>query len=147
MEEHHQAAIRVLKYIKSALANGLFFPSSSDLKLSGFADLDWGSCLDTRRSIAGFYFFIGTTLISWKCKKQPTVARSSSEAEYRALAAASCEAQWLSFLLKDLQVVNLEAIPIFCDNISAIHIATNPVFQERTKHIEMDCHTMHEKMV
>ena len=74
------------------------------------------------------------------------MARSSSEAEYRALAAASCEAQWLSFLLKDLMVDVSQPFPIFCDNLSAMHIATNLVFHERTKHIEMDCHTVRDRI-
>ena len=123
MVEHFTVAMKVLKYVKPAPAKGFFFPAVLDLKLSGFVDVDWGSYLDTRRSIIGFFFFLGQALISWKCKKQ-TIVRSSSKAEYKALVIVGCEAQWLSFLLQDLKVVLTEPIPMFCDKKSTIHIAT-----------------------
>ena len=147
MIEHHQAALRILKYVKMSPSLGLFFPTVSDHKLTAFADADWGSCLDTRRSTTGYCFFYGQALLSWKSKKQHTVARSSAEAEYRSLAAATCEAQWLSYLLADLHLPVKEPITLFCDNRSAIHIANNPVFHERTKHIDMDCHIVREKVL
>ncbi|XP_015937376.1 uncharacterized mitochondrial protein AtMg00810-like [Arachis duranensis] len=113
---HYQAAIRVLKYLKQAPAAGLFFSTSSDLLLSGYSDADWASCIDTRRSVSGFCFYLGTSLISWKSKKQLTVFRSSSEAEYRVLALATCEAQWLSYLMSDLGLPCSSPIPIYCDS-------------------------------
>ncbi|XP_015934771.1 uncharacterized mitochondrial protein AtMg00810-like [Arachis duranensis] len=76
---------------------------NNDLKLTGFADADWTTCTDTRKSITGHCFYLGSSLISWKSKKQSTVARSSSEAEYRALALATCQAQWISFIMHDLR--------------------------------------------
>jgi len=75
-----------------------------------------------------------------------TVSRSSSEAEYRALGAATCELQWLLYLLKDLHVT-IDKVPVlYCDNQSALHIAANPLFHERTKHLEIDCHLVREKL-
>jgi hypothetical protein len=145
-QAHHHAALRVLKYLKGCPGNGLFFPRNTSLALQGFSDADWAGCLDTRKSISGQCFFLGSSLISWRTKKQITVSRSSSEAEYRALASATCELQWILYLLRDLHVSCTKLPVLYCDNQSAIHIASNPVFHERTKHLEIDCHLIREKL-
>jgi hypothetical protein len=146
LESHFHAANRVLRYLKSAPSQGLFFPASTSLQLSGFADSDWACCLDTRKSITGYCVFLGSALVSWKSKKQSTVSRSSSEAEYRALASLSCEIQWLHYLLADLHIPIKSPSSVYCDNASAIYLAHNPTFHERTKHIEIDCHVIREKI-
>ncbi|XP_057730454.1 uncharacterized mitochondrial protein AtMg00810-like [Arachis stenosperma] len=87
---HLEAAFRVLRYLKGCPTLGLFFPSDSDFLVTGFSDSDWAACVDTRRSITGYCFYIGSALISWKSKKQSTASRSSSETEYHALANATC---------------------------------------------------------
>ncbi|XP_019460072.1 PREDICTED: uncharacterized protein LOC109359832 [Lupinus angustifolius] len=125
---HHDAALKVLRYIKGSPSLGLFYPSSSTLHLNAYSDSDWTSCPDTRRSTTGFCIFLGNSLISWKSKKQRIVSRSSCEAEYRALAITSCEITWLTFMLYDLQHLHITPASLYCDNQSVIHIATNPVF-------------------
>ncbi|RVW98062.1 Retrovirus-related Pol polyprotein from transposon RE1 [Vitis vinifera] len=94
----------------------------------------------------GIVFFIGCNLISWKSKKQDVVARSSVEAEYRAMALATCEFIWLRQLLQKLRFGKDEQIKLVCDNQAALHIASNPVFHEMTKHIEVDYHFIREKI-
>lgn len=145
-DKHLSAAHRVLRYIKASPGQGLLYPSNTDLHLQMFSDSDWATCPETRKSITGYCAFLGSALISWRSKKQVTVSKSSSEAEYRALASAVCEVQWLIYLLQDLQVTMVRPATIFCDNKSAVAIAENHVFHERTKHIDIDCHIVREKL-
>jgi len=145
-EKHFIAATRILRYLKKCPGQGLMFPRDSSLYISGYSDVDWVGCLDSIRSISGQCFFLGKSLISWRTKKKLTVSRSSLEAEYRALGAATCELQWLLYLLKDMDVSTLKLPVLYCDNESALHIAANLVFHERTKHLEIDCHLVREKL-
>jgi hypothetical protein len=143
---HFNATCRVVRYLKHSPGRGLLLPRSSDFQILGFSDADWAGCLDTRRSTSGYCFFLGSSLVSWKAKKQVTVSRSSSEAEYRALSSATCELIWLLYLMKDLKIKCNKQPVIYCDSQSAMHIASNPVFHERTKHLEIDCHLVREKV-
>jgi hypothetical protein len=145
-QTHYDTACRVVRYLKGSPGRGLLFRRDAQLQLLGFTDADWAGCLDSRRSTSGYCFFLGSSLISWRAKKQHTVSRSSSKAEYRALSFASCELQWLVYLLKDLQVKCVKPPILYCDNQSALHIVANPVFHERTKHLEIDCHFVREKL-
>ena len=89
--EYQQAAFRILRYIKGAPGQGLFFPRENSFQLQGYSDVDWGACPITRRSTIGYFMTLGDAPISWKTKKQPTMSRSSAEAEYRAMASAASE--------------------------------------------------------
>uniref|UniRef100_A0A2N9FEK0 Reverse transcriptase Ty1/copia-type domain-containing protein n=1 Tax=Fagus sylvatica TaxID=28930 RepID=A0A2N9FEK0_FAGSY len=88
----------------------------------------------------GFLVYLGFNPITWSAKKQPTVSRSSIESEYRALAIATVELCWLRTLLKDLRIYLADTPILLCDNVSALAIASNPVFHAHTKHIEVDFH-------
>nr|KYP71079.1 hypothetical protein KK1_010322 [Cajanus cajan] len=119
-EPHMQQAMRILKYLKNAPGSGLFYPSNTPLKIQAFSDYDWATCATTRRSVTGYCVFLGKSLVTWKSKKQSTVSRSSSEAEYRALASLTCELQWLPNLFNDLQISVPVPYSTFCDSQSAI---------------------------
>ncbi|BBG98547.1 RmlC-like cupins superfamily protein [Prunus dulcis] len=144
--QHLEAAYRLLHYPKEAPSQGLLFPAENKLKLIGYCDADWARCPITRRSVTGYCIFLGNALVSWKSKKQVTISRSSTEAEYRSMAAATCELTWLRYLLQDLHVAHSEPAKLFCDNQAALYIAANPVYHKRTKHIELDCHTVRERI-
>uniref|UniRef100_A0A2N9I834 Integrase catalytic domain-containing protein n=1 Tax=Fagus sylvatica TaxID=28930 RepID=A0A2N9I834_FAGSY len=137
---HYAAVLRILRYLKGTLFHGLHFSSQSTLTLQAYSDADWAEDPTDRRSTTGYCFLLGDSLISWRSKKQSVVARSSTEAEYRALADTTAELLWLRWLLQDLGIDCSTVVPIHCDNRSAIQIAHNDVFHERTKHIEIDCH-------
>ncbi|KAL9225478.1 hypothetical protein vseg_001395 [Gypsophila vaccaria] len=134
------AALRVVRYLKNNPGQGILFLPSSVLKLEAYCDAAYGSCPITRRSITAYFVCLGGSPISWKTKKQATVALSSTEAEYRAMTAATCEILWLKGLLEGIGIRIHDPIRLHCDNESAMHIANNPVYHERTKHIEIDCH-------
>ena len=109
---------------------GLVLHRSSSAELVVYTDADWACCPDTRRSTSGCAVFLSGNLVSWSSKQQPVVSRSSAEAEYRTVANGVAEASWLRQLLAEL----------YCDNVSAVNLSTNPVQHQRTKHVEIDIH-------
>lgn len=144
--DHWDAVIRILKYLKRAPAQGLLYEDRGHHQIIGYSDADWAGSPSDRRSTSGYCILIGGNLISWKSKKQEVVARSSAEAEYRAMALATCELIWLKQLLQELRWKEIKSMKLICDNQAALHIASNPVFHERTKHIEVDCHFVRQKV-
>jgi hypothetical protein len=143
---HLDAVYRILRYLKSTPGKGILFSNHGHLRLEAFTDADWAGSVDDRRSTSGYCTFLGGNLITWRSKKQSVVARSSAEAEYRAMAHGVCELLWLQTLLRDLGFSNSGPMKLYCDNKAAINIAHNPVQHDRTKHIEIDRHFIKEKL-
>lgn len=141
-----EAALKVVRYIKRQPAKGILMSSKSKNKLIRYCDADWASCPNTRRSVTGFLIKHGESLISWKSKKQTTISRSSAESEYRSMASTVSEIVWIVGLYKELGEELEMPVELFCDSKVALQIAANPVYHERTKHIEMDCHFIREKI-
>lgn len=125
---HLHAAYKVLRYIKNNPGQGLMYSSETEMCLNAFADADWATCKNTRRSVTGFCVCLGTSLVSWKSKKQSVVSKSSTKPEYRSFTLVTCELIWLQQLLKDLRVEMTCLAKLLFDNKSAIHIATNQRF-------------------
>ncbi|KAI0492722.1 hypothetical protein KFK09_026998 [Dendrobium nobile] len=130
---------RILRYIRGTLELGLPL-TTGDLCLRTYTDADWAADLTDWKSISGFCTFLGNNLISWSVKKQTTVARSSTEAEYRSLSAATSDILWIRRLADEFHINQTRPTTIYCDNTSAIALAHIPVFHARTKHIEIDYH-------
>jgi hypothetical protein len=144
---HLDAVRRILKYIKHTLQCGIFYEAESQLQVHGYTNVDWVGNVSDRRSTSGFMFSFGSGAVSWSSKKQPTVALSSTEAKYKGATITTCEVVWLHKLLLDLgQLVDVLVV-IYCDNISSILLANNPVYHARTKHIEMHYHFIRKKVL
>jgi hypothetical protein len=129
---HFAAAKRVLRYLKGSLNSSLHY-SKGPLNLIAYCDSDWARNPDDRKSTTGYGVFLGPNLISWSAKKQHTVSRSSTEAEYRARSLIAAELFWLRMLLKELHIVLTSSPTSWSDNSGALALASNLVFHARTK--------------
>ena len=112
----------------------------------GFSDADWAGDVDSRRSTSGYVFKIGDSTISWCSKRQVTVAKSSTEAEYVALSIASQEAIWLRQLMNDIAHKITSPTIIYEDNNGAIELSKNAKYHNRTKHIDISFHFVRERV-
>ncbi|KAM1666313.1 hypothetical protein ACFX1X_045967 [Malus domestica] len=137
-ESHWQALKRLLRYLKGTIFHGILFRCSASSRLYAFSDADWAGDRDDRKSTTGYVIYLGGNLISWSSRKQRSVARSSTEAEYRAIASTTVELAWLQSLLHELGVSSMDKPTISCDNIGATFYSVNPVLHSRMKHIELD---------
>ncbi|GJW57863.1 ribonuclease H-like domain-containing protein [Tanacetum coccineum] len=139
-EPHFSALKRISRYVRGTLDYGLQLFSSSTTSLVAYSDADWAGCPTTRRSTSGYCVFLGNNLLSWSAKRQPTLSRSSAEAEYRGVANVVAETCWLRNLLRELHTPLSSATLVYCDNVSVVYLSSNPDQHQRTKHIEIDIH-------
>jgi histone deacetylase 1/2 len=145
-EEHWSAVKRILRFVHGTLGHGLLLRPSRSLSVSVYSDADWAGDVGDRRSTGGYALFHGVNLIAWSARKQATVSRSSTESEYKAVADATAELIWVEALLRELGVRQQSPPVLWCDNIGAMFLSSNPVFHARTKHIEVDYHFVRERV-
>jgi len=143
---HWSAVKRILRYVRGTIKHGLQIKRSSSMLVSAFSDADWTGDVDDRRSTGGFAVYLGANLVSWTARKQTTVSRSSTEAEYKALANATAELMWIQKLLTELRISHPPVARLWYDNLGATYLSANPVFHARTKHIEIDFHFVRERI-
>lgn len=137
---------QILRYLCSTVDLALSFSFTSSSTLTAFCDADWTSCPDDCKSTSSFCIFFGSHLVYWDSKIQPTVACSSTKAEYKSIANAVCELLWLQSLLKELGIFLTTSPNLFCDNVGVTYISVNPVLHSSTKHIELDYHFVRDRV-
>lgn len=145
-ETHMKTVNRILQYLKGSPGRGLYFQKNSNRGIEVYTDSDWAGCLSDRKSTTGYCTFVWGNMVTWRSKKQSVVARSSAEAEFRAMAQGICEGIWLKRMLDEIRIPTNYTMRILCDNKAAISIAKNPVHHDRTKHVEIDRHFIKEKI-
>ncbi|KAL0641513.1 hypothetical protein Bca4012_102924 [Brassica carinata] len=145
---HHWKMVdRILRYLSGSHGQGVWMGCNGSTEVVGYCDADWAGDRVDRRSTTGYCTFIGGNLVTWKSKKQKVISCSSAEAEYRAMLKLTNELVWIKGILKHLEIEQSTPMTMHCDNQAAIHIASNSVFHERTKHIEVDCHKVRQMII
>ncbi|KAL0744719.1 hypothetical protein Bca101_101224 [Brassica carinata] len=147
-KEHHWHMVeRLLMYLNGSPDQGVWMGCNGSTEVVGYCDADWAGDRVDRRSTTGYCTFIGGNLVTWKSKKQKVISCSSAEGEYRAMLKLTNELVWIKGILKHLEIDQATPMTMHCDNQAAIHIASNSVFHERTKHIEVDCHKVRQMII
>ncbi|KAG8480521.1 hypothetical protein CXB51_024618 [Gossypium anomalum] len=142
----YQRLIGILLYLTHTRPDITFAVQHLSQFMQAPKKVHYEATLQIVRSITGYCIKLGDSLICWKSKKQNTVSCSSAEAEYRYMASTVAELVWLKGLIEELGIKHEIPAALFCDSQAALQIAANPVFHERTKHIEIDCHFVREKI-
>ena len=144
--DHWTTVEQILCYLKGALGRGIVYSNHGHNKLECFTNVDWTGSKEEMRSTSGYCVFVEGNLVSWKSKKQSVISRSSAEYEYRAMTQFVCEVMWLHQILKEVGIETPVLAKLWCDDQVVLHIASNMVFHERTKYIEIDCHFVFQKI-
>jgi hypothetical protein len=139
-ESHWRESKRILRYVSGTNFYGLFYTSANDSNVVAYTDADWAGNLDDRKSTSGYDFLFGGNLVSWSSKKKPTVALSTTESEYILASSTSTHTIWLSRLVEDLGMEVCKPVKVYCDNRSTISMTKNPIFHNRSKHIDIRHH-------
>ena len=142
-----EATRRILQYLKGNPGQGILLCSYLDLQVYAFCDSNWGACPLNKRSLTSFLVTLGGSPVAWKTKKHATMSCSSAKAKYRAMATATSEMIQIKSLLGAMGCFLDKPMNLFCDNQATLHIAKNPIFQERTKHIKIDCYFVRERLL
>ncbi|GAA0146787.1 transmembrane signal receptor [Lithospermum erythrorhizon] len=143
---HWEALEHILCYLKGAPRRGILYSNHKHTRVECFSDSDWPGSKINRRSTTGYCVFVDGNLVSWNSKEQNVVSLSSAEVEYRAMARSMCEIMWIFHILKKIGIEASIPAKLWCDNQAALHIAMNPKFYERTKHIEANYHFVRDKV-
>ncbi|XP_019239147.1 PREDICTED: uncharacterized protein LOC109219167 [Nicotiana attenuata] len=144
--KHWQAAKRLLSYLKQTITLELHISPSETTRLTTYSDADWGGDPDSRVSASAYIIFYGSIPVSWSFRKQHTIARSSTEAEYRAVASTVAELNWLTHLHNELHL-SLKHTPIvLCENIGVTYLCKNQIFHSRMKHVAIDFHFIRDQV-
>ena len=133
-----------MRYLKGTIKYGIKYDADYEFKLQGYSDSDWDGNVIDLKSTSGHCFSMGSGMISWFSRKQSYVALITAEAEYVAAYSASCEVVWLRKLLFDLFDLQLDATCIYCENQSCVMLSENPVFHDKSHHIEIKYHYMRD---
>ncbi|CAL2253624.1 unnamed protein product [Prunus armeniaca] len=144
--KHYGTTKRVLRYIQGTLDFGLEYKKGEGTVLIGFCDSDWSGSEDDMRSTSRYAFTFGSGVFSWASVKQQCVALSTAEVEYISASEATAQATWLRFVLEDFGEMQAAATPLNCDNTSAIATTKNPIFHQKTKHINWRYHYIKEAL-
>eukprot|EP00253_Pinus_taeda_P025567 PITA_25567 len=139
-EGHWSAAKRVLRYLKGTQDLGIKYTQVDDFSLIGYSDSDFDGDKETGVSTSEYAMSLGLGAVSWRSRNQSVLPDSTTEAEYVAETEATKEIVWLRKILDDLQVKQVQSTPLMIDNTSAIKLAKNPKFHDRTKHINTKYH-------
>ena len=151
--EHWVLVKRILRYLSGTLDKGLLLYRNSPLTLHGFSDslhafsnADWAGNKDDYSSTSAYLVYLGPNLVSWSSKKQQIVARSSTEAEYRSIAAIAVELRWVCSLISELGIGLPNSAVVYCDNVGATQLSSNPIFHSRMKYVAVDYHFIRDQV-